>query len=204
VSTSSRSSRPSGSSDTSSRKTPAAGAAGAAGGSSSGGATRRPRLIRVSFVCLGNICRSPTAEGIMRHLVERAGLSDAIEVESAGTGSWHLGEQADDRARATAAARGVTLDGRASQFSDADFERLDYILVMDVAIRNTLGRLAASDAARAKLHLLRSFDPDSAPDAPVPDPYYGGPEGFENVFDICEAACRGLLAHIRQTHHLPA
>jgi protein-tyrosine phosphatase len=154
-------------------------------------------------VCLGNICRSPTAEGIMRSLVDHAGLSDVIEVESAGTGSWHLGEQADSRARATAAARGVTLDGRASQFSDEDFDRLDYILVMDVAIRNALGRLASSDEARAKLYLLRSFDPESAPDAPVPDPYNGGPEGFDAVFDICEAACRGLLAHIRQTHQIP-
>src|SRR6185369_3011856 len=78
--------------------------------------------IRVSFICLGNICRSPTAEGIMRHLVERAGLSEAIEVESAGTGSWHLGEKADRRARATAEARGVTLNGRAQQFSETDFD----------------------------------------------------------------------------------
>jgi protein-tyrosine phosphatase len=159
--------------------------------------------IRVSFVCLGNICRSPTAEGIMRHLVAEAGLSDQIEVESAGTGSWHLGEPADRRAKATAKARGLTLNGRAQQFTAEDFDRLDYILVMDVAIKNALARLAASDEARAKLHLLRSFDPASPPDAPVPDPYYGGPEGFENVFDICEAACRGLLAHIRQEHQLP-
>jgi protein-tyrosine phosphatase len=160
--------------------------------------------IRVSFICLGNICRSPTAEGIMRHLVERAGLSEAIEVESAGTGSWHLGERADRRARATAEARGVILNGRAQQFSEEDFDRLDYILVMDVAIKNALARLASSDEARAKLYLLRSFDPDSPPDAPVPDPYYGGADGFEEVFDICEAACRGLLAHIRAQHRLPA
>jgi len=140
----------------------------------------------------------------MRSLVERAGLGDQIEVESAGTGSWHLGERADRRARATAAARGVTLDGTASQFSDADFDRLDYILVMDVAIKNALARLAPSDEAKAKLHLLRSFDPDSPPDAPVPDPYFGGQDGFDDVFDICEAACRGLLDHIRATHRLSA
>jgi protein-tyrosine phosphatase len=138
----------------------------------------------------------------MRSLVERAGLSGAIEAESAGTGSWHLGERADSRARATAAAHGVTLDGRAQQFSEEDFDRLDYILVMDVAIRNALARLAPSDEARAKLHLLRSFDPDAPPGAAVPDPYYGGTDGFEEVFDICEAACRGLLAHIREAHHL--
>jgi protein-tyrosine phosphatase len=158
--------------------------------------------VRVSFVCLGNICRSPTAEGIMRHLVEREGLGDQIEVESAGTGSWHIGEKADRRARATAAARGVMLESRAQQFGEADFDRLDYILVMDVGIKNALARLAPSDEARAKLHLLRSFDPASPPDAPVPDPYYGGPDGFEDVFDICEAACRGLLAHIRETDRL--
>jgi protein-tyrosine phosphatase len=160
--------------------------------------------VRVSFICLGNICRSPTAEGIMRSLVERAGLGDQIEVESAGTGSWHLGERADHRARATAAARGVALEGRASQFAESDFDRLDYILVMDVAIKNALARLAPSHEARAKLHLLRSFDPDSPPDAPVPDPYFGGQDGFDEVFDICEAACRGLLDHIRATHRLSA
>lgn len=140
----------------------------------------------------------------MRHLVERAGLSEAIEVESAGTGSWHLGERADRRARATAEARGVILNGRAQQFSEEDFDRLDYILVMDVAIKNALARLAPSNEARAKLHLLRAFDPEAPPDAPVPDPYYGGADGFEEVFDICDAACRGLLAHIREQHHLPA
>jgi protein-tyrosine phosphatase len=156
----------------------------------------------VSFVCLGNICRSPTAEGIMRSLVERAGLQDKIEVESAGTGSWHIGERADSRARATAAGRGVPLNGQAQQFSEADFERLDYILVMDVAIRNALGRLAPSDEARQKLHLLRAFDPDSPPGAAVPDPYYGGVDGFEQVFDICDAACRGFLTYLRETHHL--
>ncbi len=158
--------------------------------------------IRVSFVCLGNICRSPTAEGIMRSLVEAAGLSNEIEVESAGTGTWHLGERADRRARETAEGHGVTLNGRAHQFSGGDFDRLDYILVMDVGIKNTLGKLATTDAARAKLHLLRSFDPASEKDAPVPDPYYGGPDGFEDVYDICEAACRGLLAHIIDQHHM--
>jgi low molecular weight protein-tyrosine phosphatase len=139
----------------------------------------------------------------MRHLVERAGLSQAIEVESAGTGSWHLGERADRRARATAEGRGVILNGRAQQFSEEDFDRLDYILVMDVAIKNALARLAPSEEARAKLHLLRAFDPEAPADAPVPDPYYGGADGFEEVFDICDAACRGLLAHIREQHHLP-
>ena len=97
----------------------------------------------------------------------------------------------------------MTLNGRAQQFGEEDFDRLDYILVMDVGIKNALARLASSDQARAKLHLLRAFDPASPQDAPVPDPYYGGPDGFENVFDICEAACVGLLAHIRQEHQLP-
>lgn len=138
----------------------------------------------------------------MRSLVERAGLSDQIEVESAGTGTWHLGERADRRARETAQGRGVPLNGRAKQFAEGDFDRLDFILVMDVGIKNALAKLATTDEAREKLHLLRSFDPASPADAPVPDPYYGGPDGFEEVFDICEAACRGLLDHIIDQHHL--
>ena len=138
----------------------------------------------------------------MRTLVSQQGLDGYIEVESAGTGTWHLGERADRRARETAQGRGVTLNGRAQQFTEGDFNRLDYILVMDVGIKNALARLATTDEGRAKLHLLRSFDPASPSDAPVPDPYYGGPDGFEEVFDICNAACRGLLDHIIDQHQL--
>jgi protein-tyrosine phosphatase len=167
------------------------------------GSSKNSGILRLCFVCLGNICRSPTAEGIMRTLVRQQGLDDYIEVESAGTGTWHLGEQADSRARATAKARGVTLDRRAQQFSRESFDRFDYVLVMDESIQRTIRELSPKAADREKVHVLRDFDPESPKGARVPDPYYGGPEGFEEVFDICDAACRGLLAHLRAAHALP-
>lgn len=159
-------------------------------------------MIRVCFVCLGNICRSPTAEGVMRHLVEGAGLGDHIEIDSAGTGAWHAGERADRRSRQTASQRGVELDSIARQVTVKDFTRFDYLLAMDRDNLRELHDLAPNDAARARVHLFRSFDPDAPRGAPVPDPYYGGPDGFDDVFDICEAACAGLLAHLRREHGL--
>jgi protein-tyrosine phosphatase len=154
-------------------------------------------VTRICFVCLGNICRSPTAEAVMRHLVEQAGMSDAVDVESAGTGPWHVGEAPDARARQTARARGIRMTGRGQQFQCRDFARFDYVIAMDGENFAALAAMAPDVAARAKLRLLRSFDPASPPEADVPDPYYGGPRGFEDVLDICEAACRGLLAELR-------
>jgi protein-tyrosine phosphatase len=159
-------------------------------------------MVRVSFVCLGNICRSPTADAVMRHLVKDAGLDKKIQVDSAGTGGWHAGEGRDPRSSAVGARRGMPLGGLARQWQREDFERFDYVLAMDRSNQRDLLRLAPDAAAREKVRLLRSFDPQSPPDAEVPDPYYGGPSGFDRVFDICEAACRGLLAEIRQTHGL--
>jgi protein-tyrosine phosphatase len=153
--------------------------------------------VAVCFVCLGNICRSPTAEGIFKKLVRDAGLDERIAIESRGTGDWHTGEPADARARAAAKRRGVTLDGVACRFERGDFARFDYILSMDTRVLDTLRRLARTDDERDRVHNFRAFDPDSAPDAPVPDPYYGGADGFDEVFDICEAGCRGLLAEVR-------
>jgi protein-tyrosine phosphatase len=157
-------------------------------------------VVRVCFVCLGNICRSPTAEGIMRHLVREAGLADRIAIDSAGTGAWHVGEPPDRRAGATARARGVVLESRARQFVIDDFDRFDYVLAMDRSNLNDLVSLAPTEAARAKVHLFRSFDPDSPAGAGVPDPYFGGTDGFDHVFDLCEAACRGLIARIESEH----
>jgi protein-tyrosine phosphatase len=131
-------------------------------------------------------------------MVQEAGLADRIAVESRGTGDWHTGEPADARARAAATRRGVTLDGIACRIDRGDFARFDYILAMDTRVLETLQRLARSDADRARVHNFRAFDRASAPDAPVPDPYYGGADGFDEVFDICEAGCRGLLAHVRE------
>ena len=153
--------------------------------------------VAVCFVCLGNICRSPTAEGIFKKLVRDAGLEDRIAIESRGTGDWHTGEPADARARAAAKRRGVTLDGVACRFERPDFARFDYILSMDPRVLDTLLRLARTDDERDRVYNFRTFDPDSPPDAPVPDPYYGGADGFDEVFDICEAGCRGLLAEVR-------
>jgi protein-tyrosine phosphatase len=159
-------------------------------------------MVRVCFVCLGNICRSPTAEGVMRALVERAGLAGHIEIDSAGTGAWHVGEPADERARAAAARRGFQLDSVARQVTRADFDRFDYLVAMDQDNLRALERMAPDRAARGKARLLRSFDPDSSRGAPVPDPYYGGDDGFEEVLDICEAACRALIEHIAREHRL--
>lgn len=133
----------------------------------------------------------------MRHVVRDAGLAQDIEVDSAGTGDWHVGEPPDSRTRATAQRRGVAMPGAARQFSSADFERFDYVLAMDRHNLKSLRRMAPDDVARAKIHLLRSFDPASPPDADVPDPYFGGADGFEHVFDVCEAACSALLVHLR-------
>jgi protein-tyrosine phosphatase len=154
-------------------------------------------VTRLLFVCLGNICRSPTAEGVMADLVRREGLAEEIEVDSAGTGAWHAGSPPDERASATAAARGLTLAGLARRVEPSDFEDFDLILAMDDSNLRDLRALAPDAEARAKVRLLREFDPDASGDRDVPDPYYGGPSGFEDVFDLVTAACEGLLAEIR-------
>ena len=138
----------------------------------------------------------------MRHLVREAGLAGKIKVDSAGTGSWHVGEERDRRARAVASRRGMPMTGEARQFSREDFDRFDLVLALDEDNQRDLRRLAGSDEARAKIRLLRSFEPGVAPGSEVPDPYYGGPEGFERVFDICLDACRGLLDYLRTTYKL--
>lgn len=138
----------------------------------------------------------------MRHLVREAGLEKDVLIDSAGTGNWHVGETRDPRSSAVGQRRGIPLGGRARQFQAEDFARFDYVLAMDKQNRDALLELAPDDDAAAKVHLLRSFDPASDAEDDVPDPYYGGPQGFEQVFDICEAACRGLLAELRRRHNL--
>jgi protein-tyrosine phosphatase len=154
--------------------------------------------VRLLFVCLGNICRSPTAEGVMRHVVAEAGMQDEVELDSAGTGSWHIGSSPDSRASAAARGRGVTLAGEARQVRPSDFEDFDLILAMDRANLRDLEALA-DGSADGRIRLLREFDPASAEggDLDVPDPYYGASGGFEEVFDLVDAACRGLLEEIR-------
>ena len=146
---------------------------------------------------MGNICRSPTAEGVMRHLLREQGLEDEIQIDSAGTGAWHAGNPPDRRAAAAARARGIALEGAARQVRPSDFEDFDLLLAADRENLADLRAVAPDDEARAKVRLLRSFDPASHGDLDVPDPYYGGPDGFEEVLDLVEAACRGLLDEVR-------
>ena len=154
---------------------------------------------RILFVCMGNICRSPTAEGVMRRLVSDAGLEHDFEIDSAGTGSWHAGDSPDRRATAAAAVRGITLEGAARQVRPRDFEHFDLLLAMDRENLRELRTFSSDGDVAGKARLLREFDPASAgaPDLDVPDPYYGGPDGFENVLDQVEAACKGLLDALR-------
>jgi protein-tyrosine phosphatase len=156
--------------------------------------------IRICFVCLGNICRSPTAEAVFLDLLEREGLADRFAVDSAGTGNWHVGERAHPDTRAAAKARGIEIHSIARQFQPEDFARFDYVVAMDRSNHQNLLRMAPDEDARRKLHLFRDFDPASPEGAEVPDPYYEG--GFDRVYDICEAAARGLLDHLRREHAL--
>jgi protein-tyrosine phosphatase len=159
-------------------------------------------MLKLCFVCLGNICRSPIAEGVMRHLLKEAGLADVVEVDSAGTAGYHSGEPPDSRARAAGRRSGIEVGGRARQFKRADFERFDYVLALDRSNFDDLRELAPSVAARAKIHLLRSFDESSPGGASVPDPYYGDDEDFDEVVRICLAACTPLLDRLRRDHQL--
>jgi protein-tyrosine phosphatase len=140
--------------------------------------------VRLLFVCLGNICRSPTAEGVLRHLLAERGLEDQVEVDSAGTGGWHVGAAPDARATAAASRRGIDLAGAARQVVPADFEEFDLLLAMDGANLAELRRLAPAGTEH-KLRLLAPVD--------VPDPYYGGDDGFDVVLDLVTDACSRLL-----------
>jgi protein-tyrosine phosphatase len=152
---------------------------------------------RVLFVCLGNICRSPTAEAIFAKLVRDEGLSDRFEIDSAGTGDWHVGQPAHPPTRATAARRGAPITHLARQVVPEDFDRFDLLIVMDASNATNLRRLAKTDAHHAKITLFRDYEEgaDRQAGREVPDPYHTGQ--FEEVFDICERAAKGLLAQIR-------
>jgi protein-tyrosine phosphatase len=152
-------------------------------------------VVRICFVCLGNICRSPTAEGVMRHLLKQRGLTHLAEVESAGTAAYHEGEPPDRRSIRFAKARGIVVDGQARQFHRADFARFDYVLALDERNLLDLEHLRPP-GTRGHLSLLLAFDPESPAGAGVPDPYYGGNVGFEHVLDLCQRACHGLIEHL--------
>ncbi len=149
-------------------------------------------MTRILFVCLGNIIRSPLAEHAFRQAVEQGGVSGKYQADSAGTAGWHTGEQPDARMRKTAASHGLSYDGTARQVSEQDFEDFDLIIAMDSSNYRSLSDLAGNDEARAKIRLMREFDP-RADGMDVPDPYYGGQDGFEDTFHIVRRSVAGLL-----------
>src|SRR5437870_4684764 len=146
--------------------------------------------IRVLFVCMGNICRSPLAENVFRHYVKAAGLDDRFEIDSAGIISYHAGESPDERTTAVAVARGIEMTGKARQLKRADFDAFDYILAMDGENRAGIERLQRTPSDKPYIHMLREFDDEANGNLDVPDPYYGGRSGFENVHDIVDRSCR--------------
>ena len=154
-------------------------------------------MVRVLFVCLGNICRSPLAQGVFEEVLRREELDDEVFVDSAGTGSWHVGSPPDDRAQRSAAARGLDLSAqRARRISPDDCEEFDYVLTMDEQNYRTVASLCRG---KAVVRPFLDFAPHS-PEREIPDPYGGGPDGFERVLNLVEAASEGLLADIRDRH----
>ena len=152
---------------------------------------------RVCFVCTGNICRSPMAESVFRARVAEAGLDGLVEVDSAGTGDWHEGEGADPRTLSVLEENGYAAAHRARVFEPSWFARLDLVIALDSGHLEALRRLAPTAADAAKVRLLRSYDPAAGDDLDVPDPYYGGSDGFEECLEMVEAASAGLLAAVR-------
>ncbi|MFH8896887.1 low molecular weight protein-tyrosine-phosphatase [Streptomyces coeruleorubidus] len=153
---------------------------------------------RVCFVCTGNICRSPMAEIVFRARVAEAGLDGLVEVDSAGTGGWHEGDGADPRTVAVLAENGYATAHTARQFQPSWFSRLDLVVALDAGHLRALRRLAPTEQDTQKVRLLRSYDPAAGDDLDVPDPYYGGAEGFEECLEMVEAASAGLLAAVRE------
>jgi protein-tyrosine phosphatase len=153
-----------------------------------------PKVTKLCFVCTGNIIRSPIAENMFRHLVTQAGLDGKYQASSAGTSAFHIGEPPDSRMRRVAASHGFKYTGKAHQFMLRDFDENDVIIAMDASNRTTLLRMARTPEQQAKIRLMRVFDPQAEPNASVPDPYYDGIEGFEEVYQIVERSCQGLLS----------
>lgn len=155
------------------------------------------KTIEICFVCLGNICRSPLAEGVFQHLVNTENLQEKILIHSAGTGHWHVGSPPDARMRATAKKRGIALNSIAEQFQPGDFRRFDLVIAMDKSNLSTLQYMCSPEVANDKLKLFRSFDPQANGHEDVPDPYYGGSSGFETVFDIVHRTCPQILEYVK-------
>jgi protein-tyrosine phosphatase len=156
---------------------------------------------KLLFVCLGNICRSPSAENIMIHLIDEAGLSDRIECDSAGTSSYHIGSAPDSRMSEAAALRGIVLKGRARQLQKSDFEKFDLILAMDRENYRDILYLDHEDKYKDKVRLICEFASHHQ-EQEVPDPYYGGKAGFDRVIDLLLDSCSGLLKYIIDSQNI--
>jgi protein-tyrosine phosphatase len=151
----------------------------------------------ICFVCLGNICRSPLAEGVFQTLINDQGLENQIIIHSAGTGGWHVGASPDARMQATARTKGIQLTSRAQQTEAGDIRRFDLVLAMDQSNLETMEYLCSPEMAAKKLRLFRSFDPEADGDLDVPDPYYGGDDGFDHVFQIVHRTCPPILEYVK-------
>lgn len=152
---------------------------------------------KIVFVCLGNICRSPTAEGILQHLVKERGLDPYFYIDSAGTSAYHIGEPANSKSRQVAERHGVKLQSRARKFEPEDLEEFDLILAMDRENYDNLKQLDQNDRFSDKIVLMRDFDPQPG-DGEVPDPYFGGMDGFQNVFEILRRSSKALLDELEE------
>jgi protein-tyrosine phosphatase len=154
-------------------------------------------MVRVLFVCMGNICRSPLAQGVFEDVLRREGLEGEVSVDSAGTGAWHVGSSPDERALSAASLRGVDISSqRARRIKPEDCRNFDYVLTMDEENYRAVAGLCRGSAV---VRPFLDFATDS-PETAVPDPYYGGPDGFEHVLDLVEEASEGLLEDIRERH----
>jgi protein-tyrosine phosphatase len=153
--------------------------------------------VKVLFVCLGNICRSPLAEAIFKHKIREKGLEHLVEADSCGTSNYHIGSQPDPRTLANASRNGVVIDHCGRQFGAEDFEKFDFILAMDNSNYQNILRLPGSANFAGKVQLMRNFDPENK-GAEVPDPYYGGEKGFQDVFDILSRSMENFIAFLEK------
>ena len=160
------------------------------------------KQVSVLFVCIGNICRSPTGEAVFKSLVDKEGLSDKIKVDSAGSSDYHIGEAPNNHSTESAAKRGYKLEGRSRQYSEKDFEDFDYIIGMDVSNKLHLKALAPDDYRTQIISFIDLCPTYKDRFNDVPDPYYGGVDGFDLVLDVVEEGCENLLQKIRTDHNL--
>lgn len=158
--------------------------------------------IKVLFVCLGNICRSPAAEGAFTHLIKTKNLSEKFHIDSSGTGNYHIGDLPHINTRKIAQEKGIELTHRARQFSSADFNDFDYILAMDQTNYNDILSMAKTEEDKKKVYKFRYFEKNVPGEPDVPDPYFGGIDGFKNVQNIVYRAAQGFLEHVREVHKL--